>query len=65
MTDPKPDQPRITLTLHIDDDGHAHIHAADALLHLIRWLQHDSIDADATLHIPRRGTLTATSRRPD
>ncbi len=61
--DPEPDQRHVTLTLHLDDDGYAHIHAADALLHLIRWLEHDNIHADATLHIPGQDTLRATSRR--
>ncbi len=64
-TDPGPGQRRVSLTLDLDDDGLVHIHAADALLHLIRWLEHDSIQADATLHIPGQGTLSATSRRPD
>jgi len=62
--EPRPDQRRVTLTLDLEDDGLVHIHAADALLHLIRWLEHDSIPADATLHIHGQGTLHATSRQP-
>jgi len=63
-TDPGPDQRRVTLTLDLDDDGLVHVHAADALLHLISWLEHDNIRADATLHIHGQGILRATSRRP-
>lgn len=64
-TEPADGQRRVTLTLDLDDDGLTPIHAADALLHLIGWFQHDGIEVDATLHIPGKGNLAATTRRPD
>lgn len=62
MTDRTDGTIRVTITLDLDDDGLAHIHAADALLHLIQWFQHDAITVDATLHIPSQGTLTTATR---
>ncbi len=56
---------RVTLTLDLDDDGLAHIHAANALLHLMRWFEHDAIRVNANLHIPGRGDLAATTRQTD
>ena len=62
MNPPDEHHRRVTLTLDLDDDGLAHIHAADALLHLIRWFEHDAIPVDATLHIPGQGTLSTSTR---
>ena len=62
MSEHPDDRARVTVHLDLNDDGLVHIHAANALLHLITALQADSIDADATLHIPGRGTLTTSTR---
>ncbi len=65
MNAPAEEHRRVTLTLDLDDDGLAHIHAADALLQLIGWFEHEGIHLDANLHIPGRGNLAATTRHPD
>ena len=65
MNAPSEAHRRVTLTLDLDDDGLANIHAADALLHLMSWFEHDGIHVDANLHIPGRGTLAATTRQHD
>lgn len=65
MNPPDEHHRRVTLTLDLHDDGLAHIHAADALLHLIGWFEHEGIHLDANLHIPGRGHLAATTRQTD
>ncbi len=65
MNTPDEQHRRVTLTLDLQDDGLAHIHAADALLHLIGWFEHEGIHLDANLHIPSRGNPAATTRHPD
>lgn len=62
MTTTQPPTRRITLTIDLDDNDDADNHAADALLHLISWLRHAGIPADATLHYPHKGRLRATTR---
>ncbi len=63
--EPADGQRRVTLTLDLDDDGLTHIHAAEALLDLIRSFEHDGIPVDATLHISGQGRLAATTRDLD
>ncbi len=65
MNAPAEEHRRVTLTLDLDYDGLAYIHAADALLHLIGWFEHEGIHLDANLHIPGRGNLAAPTRHPD
>ena len=54
----------IVVTIHLHADPFFHIHATDAFLHLVRWLQHDGIVATATLDIPGTGTLSAVTHHP-